>query len=387
MSDKRIIGHQNGKTSAADFARNDVTKRRSGLRSRMRRFDPEDPLAPGAAPPRPARGRSARASRADAGRPSNSLIACAYPAWAGPPARGAAAELTAGAAFSAGAGLALLDQLLRAEPPFAGALRQRLALRAAAASASLLRLREDEAALRDAEHLSPGGAQTSPAGRVHRLWRAFVGRPVTLDAAALAAAAECVELPQDLDWAALAAGSSGAAAGCAQPLAAAAAAGAMLARALPEAARAEAEILAWWTADVALADRLGWERPIPLAATKILAPALRRGPHGRRPRPGDPDWPDALAGAVALATREALALAAELARRSERLLAVAPKLRAKGAGRVVALLLADDAVSPAGAARLARLSDRAARRLFDRLVDLGAVREVSGRPTFRLYGL
>jgi len=62
-------------------------------------------------------------------------------------------------------------------------------------------------------------------------------------------------------------------------------------------------------------------------------------------------------------------------------------LRAKGAERVVALLLADDCVSPARAAKVARLSDRAARRLFDRLTDLGAVRELSGRPNFRLYGL
>jgi hypothetical protein len=50
-------------------------------------------------------------------------------------------------------------------------------------------------------------------------------------------------------------------------------------------------------------------------------------------------------------------------------------------------LLGDDAVSPARAAKSARLSDRAARRLFDRLIDLGAARELSGRPNFRLYGL
>jgi hypothetical protein len=80
-------------------------------------------------------------------------------------------------------------------------------------------------------------------------------------------------------------------------------------------------------------------------------------------------------------------LAGELSRRSQALLVVRPKLRAKGAGRVVELLLGDDAVSPARAAKAARLSDRAARRLFDRLIELGAARELSGRSNFRLYGL
>jgi hypothetical protein len=116
-------------------------------------------------------------------------------------------------------------------------------------------------------------------------------------------------------------------------------------------------------------------------------PSLRRGPHGARPRPSDPDWPRAVAAGYALAAAEAHALALELSRRSGQLLAIEPKLRAKGASRVVALLLGDDCVSPARAAKSCGLSDRAARRLFDRLVDQGAVRELSGRPTFRLYGL
>ena len=83
-----------------------------------------------------------------------------------------------------------------------------------------------------------------------------------------------------------------------------------------------------------------------------------------------------LAAACALAAGDAHALAADLERRSEKLLALAPKLRAKGAARVIELLLADDAVSPARAEKIAGLSDRAARRLFDRLVELGAVREL-----------
>jgi Fic family protein len=91
--------------------------------------------------------------------------------------------------------------------------------------------------------------------------------------------------------------------------------------------------------------------------------------------------------AYARAAQETYALAGELSRRAETLLRAAPKLRAKKATRVVDLLLADDCVSASRAAKTAGLSDRAARRLFDRLSELGAVRELTGRANFRLYGL
>ena len=74
----------------------------------------------------------------------------------------------------------------------------------------------------------------------------------------------------------------------------------------------------------------------------------------------------------------------DLARAAARLRAVAPKLRAKAAGRAVDLFLSRDALVPGA---LAFMSDRAARRLCDRLVALGAVRELTGRDTFRLYGV
>ena len=61
-----------------------------------------------------------------------------------------------------------------------------------------------------------------------------------------------------------------------------------------------------------------------------------------------------------------------------------PKLRGRDADRMVAILLMEDA-QPAGVGQAA--SDRSTRRLFERLVALGAVRELTGRPTFRLYGL
>ncbi len=74
-----------------------------------------------------------------------------------------------------------------------------------------------------------------------------------------------------------------------------------------------------------------------------------------------------------------------MAQAAARLEAVAPKLRAKGAGAAMGALLDDDAVS--GAAEIAGMSNRGLRRLFDRLVGLGALRERTDRPTFRLYGL
>lgn len=142
----------------------------------MARFDPADPFDDEnpAADPRgeapvatPARRR--RQLAAPSIMPTNQLLEQAFPSWAR--VRAGDANLASGAAFRAGAGLALLDQILRANPAFAGALRQRLALRAAAACASMLRLREDASALRDAEHLAGPGADPGPAGRLHRLWR------------------------------------------------------------------------------------------------------------------------------------------------------------------------------------------------------------------------
>ena len=84
-------------------------------------------------------------------------------------------------------------------------------------------------------------------------------------------------------------------------------------------------------------------------------------------------------------------MASDLTRRAERLRAVTPNLRAKGAGAAVEMFVTRDALSPSVAltnpANSVGMSDRAARRLCDRLVELGAVRELTGRDTFRLYGV
>ena len=63
----------------------------------------------------------------------------------------------------------------------------------------------------------------------------------------------------------------------------------------------------------------------------------------------------------------------------------APKLRAKGAKAALQALLDQDSL--AAATPIAGLSERGTRRLLLRLAALGAIRELTGRATFRLYGL
>jgi hypothetical protein len=295
------------------------------------------------------------------------------------------------AAFLAGANLLALDQILRsgedgAEPVYVGALRQRLALKAAATCGRLSRLREDEMALRDAEHLG-GGAETSPAGRVHRLFRLFASRAVKFDAQTLSAAAEHIGAQGAMGAYGFADAFREIVTSANDPLAAAAGVSARAMHDLAAVPAIDAEIFALWLADVALAQKLAWRSPMPLLATVIAHPALRSGPNGRRPRASDGDWPNAVAVAYAIAARDTVDLASALLRQAKKLFDAAPRLRAKGAARVIEMLLSDDAVSPARAAKTAKLSDRGARRLFDRLSDLRAVRELSGRESFRLYGL
>jgi hypothetical protein len=306
----------------------------------------------------------------------------AFPTVAAAPSWARASGRAGEPLFFAGANLALLDAHLRRDPPAAGALRARLALQNAATSAKILRLNADASALRDLRFAAT--AEPAPAAKLFQLWRDLASRPPSLDARQLGAAAallDCSVVAPDALAESLAV-----AARAGDPVSAAAKAAATVFAALPDAPAADAEVLALWAFDSVLALRLRWPRPVPLIATKLLDPGLR-SERGGRLRPGDPGWGKIAAGAIALAAAVALDLAFDLARRADTLLTVAPKLRAKPAAKVVDLLLAQDCVSPAEAARHAPMTDRAARRLFDRLVALGAARELSGRPAFRLYGL
>jgi Protein of unknown function (DUF1403) len=228
------------------------------------------------------------------------------PAWAR--ASGRAGE----GLFAAGAGLALLDACLRADPPAAGALRARLALQSAAASAKILRLNADAAAMRDLRFAV--GDPLGSAANLLSLWRDGAGRPPSLEPGQIFDAAARLDLAVDPDGLAL---SLKACAGQGDPLSVAAKAAGLAFAAVPDAPAAPSEIFALWVFDLTLALRLRWPRPLPLITLKILDPTLRFPNAGRRPRPGDPAWPNAAAGAIALAA--ALDLAADLSRRSNTL--------------------------------------------------------------------
>lgn len=322
----------------------------------------------------------------DAGR--DALPANAFPKWARAPVRALETMSDVEAAVLAGASLAALDpMILRGQgeaPSFLGVLRARQARAAAAQCAQAARLREDDAALRDALLLAAPDAALSPAGRFHALFRLFGAPRFTGDHHDVERAGELLGLSSDVAAYVEAVGAHVAGAG--EPLGRSIAAAQAVARRVEaDGGRAEtAELLAIWAADLVLAKRLGWDRPLALLAPRVNE---MRDATGRRLRPGDAGWPNAALRAYARAAADAHLAAVDLARRASALVALLPKLRAKPAGRVVALLLADDGVTPAAAARATGMSDRAARRLFDRLVDLGGARELTGRESFRIYGL
>ena len=226
--------------------------------------------------------------------------------------------------------------------------------------------RSGQGALRDAVHLLRPGDQPGPAAATFLQWRKAVARPISVGA--LHKAMPKLTAEQIATW--LDTGEGG-------PVAKAAT---VLETVLAEFPGEDAVALI--LADAALAQACGWDHAVPLLAAGLTRRDLRKT--------GD-DFLLACHRSIVSQAEEAVRVAHDLARRAARLNAVAPKLRAKGAGAAVDLFLTRDALSPsvalAGPTPGVGMSDRAARRLCDRLVELGAVRELTGRDTFRLYGV
>lgn len=294
-------------------------------------------------------------------------------------------------AIVAGAALGALDWVVRRRERWAGAWRQRLGLVAAASTVKQAGRVEDEAALRDVVLLTRPGDAVGPAGLLLLAWRRLAARPapgLLMEESLAALLEEFGYAPGGERAADLAAELRQLDAGVGMV--------AMLTGAFTAAERhGYGRFLGAWLADALLARRLGWAHAVPLMGTQAIAGLGAGKGVGRSRRAAG----IAIAGGVERANEEAghllaaqaraalyaIDLSAELGRRAERLLAVAPKLRARASDLVVERLLCDDAV--VASERIAGISDRGLRRLFDRLVGFGAVRELSGRPTFRSYGL
>lgn len=309
--------------------------------------------------------------------PADSPLVPKAPAWARP--RGLVLH-DADAAYLAGAALNSLDNLVRSAPAWGGVWRQRLALKSAAAATRLLGRAEEESALRDAHVFRAAGHDPGPAGKVLLAWRRLAGRSTTRDEELVRSIAELLELRWDEALADVVRNAEDLAFSSRPAPVAAAELAAEVCRVRPD-----AELMAFWLADVVLAQKLRWPVPVPLLMAQVNAAGFKAGEPRRRIRPGGEGWGRAVLVAYAQAAAEACDLGADLGRRAAQLLAVAPRLRAKGSAEVVKLLLDDDALP--GSWSSVKLSARGARRLFERLQELGAVREFSGRPTFRLYGL
>ncbi|MEQ8699633.1 MAG: DUF1403 family protein [Roseovarius sp.] len=289
------------------------------------------------------------------------------------------AETPETVAFRSGAALTVLDQLF-GDPRHGVPLKllaNRLALTAATATSKLEGRLAREADIRDAFHLAPPGEARGPDGDLLAFWREGVRRRAgrTGEIADFFGAEFAGEVGAWLDVGLERARTHGPLSGCVAAL-----------RAVLE-ADDRAERTACLLSDIVLARALNWTTVLPVSAQHLTKAVLRDlATNGRSAEM-------AVQARILESIEAVIRLVRELVRRAEALRTVASKLRAKGSDAAVDLFLTEDAVAPASmlSPRIRgtsiSMTDRAARRFCDRLVELGVARELTGRPTFRLYGI
>ena len=298
-------------------------------------------------------------------------------------------ETLANAGFASGSALALLHVVLN-DPNInvpAELLRNRLALRAAAHCLKLEGRAQSEADIRDAYLLTAAGDAMGPAGAMLALWRTqssvagsalsfrYRRPPETGWRQRLVSLLPLEMQEHVLNWMEQAEDVAG------TPVAKAVSLLGKMVQMFPR-----QEAFALLCSDATLARSLGWNAPLPLLGLHLKGKTLREASQGE-------DILIACHQAVAHASQDAVRLAHDLSRRAAHLRAIEPKLRTKGSQDAVSLFLSEDAVlpstmlSPTIRGSSTAMTPRSARRFCERLIELGVVKELTGRASFRLYGV
>lgn len=285
-------------------------------------------------------------------------------------------------AFRSGVALTVLDASVidpRHDMPVK-LLANRMALSAATATSKLEGRLARENDIRDAYHLTPAGEARGPDGDLLAFWREAVRLPLSerdLQAALgnLTGADLAAEADNWLNAGTAHARTHGPLAACVSVM-----------RAVLE-ADDRAERIACLLSDVVLARALNWATVFPVSGQRLTKAMLRD-------LVADGQGAELKVQQCLLGSIEGtIRLARDLATRAAALRAVTPKLRAKGSKAAADLFLSEDAIgpsmmlSPMIQGTTIPMTDRAARRFCDRLVELGVAQELTGRSTFRLYGI
>lgn len=292
------------------------------------------------------------------------------------------AETLETVAFRSGAALTVLDQLVG--DPSQGVplklLANKLALQAATATSKLEGRLAREADIRDAYHLAPPGEARGPDGNLLAFWRDAARLKLTArdwhdSVQGLVGAAFANDVLRLIASGVDCAKTHGPLVGCVAVM-----------RAVLE-VDDRAERIACLLSDIVLARALNWTSVLPVTAQQLTKTVLRD-------LIADRQVADLKVQVSLLISIEGtIRLGSDLANKAAALRAITPKLRAKGSDAAVTLFLSEDAVAPSTTlsptiqGTTIPMTDRAARRFCDRLVELGVAQELTGRATFRLYGI